>query len=87
MTLAFPILLMISAGLSLPAWLYARKRRRESGLMLLLPMPALVLWVGLSAVGVGPQSLSNLVEVPILVGLAIALYYLKVFVTDPKTND
>jgi hypothetical protein len=50
--------------------------------MLLLPMPALVLWVGLSAVGVGPQSLSNLVEVPILVGLAIALYYLKVFVTD-----
>ena len=75
MTLVFPILLIVSAGLSAPAWVYARRRWHESVWMLLLPLPAVV---ALSAAHVGPQSLSNLIEVPILVGLSIALYYSRV---------
>lgn len=38
--------------------------------------------MGLTALGFGAQSLSNLIELVWLVGAAVALSYLKVFVVD-----
>ena len=75
MTLVFPVALIVSAGLSAPPWVYAARRWHEPVWMLLLPGPAVVVWVALSAAHVEPQSLSNLIAVPILVGLSIAPCY------------
>ena len=54
------------------------------------PAPVLI-WYLLVAAGVGPQSLSNIVELFIIAVAVLALAYVRVFVLDrltgsPKTN-
>jgi len=45
---------------------------------LLAPFSALLLWVGLTSIGYGPQSLANLIEIPILVSVMLIAYWLRI---------
>ncbi len=83
MFIAFPVLLLIAVALVIPAWVFARNRGRDSHWSLfMLWLPAVVLWVVLSGLGIGAQSLSNLIEPIWLIIAGIALAYLKVFILD-----
>jgi hypothetical protein len=82
MFVVFPLLAALVAALCLPAWLYARPRQGASWLLLFLFVPATIVWVVLSAAGIGAQSLSNLIEVFILMLLSVVACYLQVFVLD-----
>jgi len=82
MFLAFPVLILIVVALTIPAWSYARRRDRGSHWLLILWLPAVILWIVLSGLGVGAQSLSNLIEVFWLMAAGIVLSYLKVFIVD-----
>jgi len=78
MTACAAVLLVLMFGLSFPAWLLARRRGRETPLLLVLPLPGIAAWIALSMLGYGSQSLSNLIEpfIVLLVGAALAYLFL-----------
>lgn len=83
----FVILLLGSSALCAPAWMYSRRRRDESAWLLFLPAPAILVWVILTGLGVGAQSLSNLVEAVALAGGGVLLCYVKVFLVDRSARN
>ncbi len=78
----FPVLFVLAAVISLPAWSYARRHQGASWLLLTLAVPATLVWVLLTGAGVGAQSLSNLVEMLVLLLLSVVSCYVQVFVLD-----
>ena len=78
---------LVAAILCLPAFLLSRRNGVESWWLLFSVVPAVVVWTGLTALGFGAQSLSNLIELVWLVGAAVTLSYLKVFVVDRLTKS
>ena len=82
MTIAFLVLVALSCAAIYPAYLASRRRGAESRLLVVAPVPAVVVWVALTASGYGAQSLSNIVEVFAIFGLGVVLAYVKVFVFD-----
>lgn len=80
-------LLAGSAGLNLPAWLAARARGETPRWLPFIGAPAILAWVVLVAVGVGPQSLSNVVEVVAVAALSVVLCYAQVFLLDRLLPD
>lgn len=82
MTLLFPVLLLVAGLLCSPAFVVSRRRSSESWWLLFLAVPALAVWLGLTAVGYGAQSLSNIIEVFWLVVASILFCYVKVLVID-----
>lgn len=79
----FTFLVAAPAVLNVPAWLYARRRRAgTTPPILVLGAPAIVVWVLLTMLGVGAQSLSNLVETLMLAALSVVLCYGQVFLLD-----
>lgn len=78
----FPVLVVLAVALCLPAWLYARQRQGASWLLLLLGVPATIVWALLTAAGVGAQSLSNLIEVLGLLLLSVVACHFQVFLLD-----
>ena len=70
---------LVACLLNAPLWLWARKRAQFDRLDLAVPFIAVYAWLFFSELGVGStQSLSNLIEVPITVLLALAASGLKV---------
>ncbi len=45
---------------------------------LVAPFTAMLLWVGLTSVGYGAQSLANLIEIPILLSVLLITYWLRI---------
>jgi hypothetical protein len=82
MFLVFPALFVLAAVLCIPGWLYARRRQGASWLLLCLAVPAAVVWMLLTGAGVGAQSLSNIIEVLVLVLLSVVGCYLQIFLLD-----
>jgi len=80
----FPFLFVVGLMLCLPAYLSSRKRGNESRWFLFSSLPALALWIGLAASGYGAQSLSNIVEVILIIIAAVVMSYMKVLVIDRK---
>lgn len=78
MTACGAVLLVLMLGMSLPVWSIARRRKQATPLLLVLPLPAIVVWMALSGVGYGAQSLSNLVEpfIVLFVGVAFVCLFL-----------
>jgi len=70
------------AFMSLPAWMVSRSRGNGSLWILFLSAPAIGVWVCLTALGIGAQSLSNLFEIFVIAILGVVLCYLKVFLLD-----
>ncbi len=73
MTLMMLVLVVVTFAVSFPAWQVARRQGNDSPWMLGLALPALLVWVALTASGYGAQSLSNIVEVFYLFAGGIAL--------------
>ncbi len=84
MIILFVVLLLGASLLCLPAFLISRRRGAESGWLLFVTLPALVVWIGLTYLGYGAQSMSNLIEVILLFPVGVILCYLKVFVLDRR---
>lgn len=86
--ITFLIVFVPAAGLPLalifPAFNYSRrKKEKESPLLPLVHVPALLVLFRLLSIGFGrPQSLGNLVEFFILGAAGVLVAYLKVFVVD-----
>jgi len=74
--------LLVYGVVALPALAYARRYRRLFTSDLCGPLLVLGLWLGLVAVGYGPQSLSNVVEVPLALIFSLCTLYVRVFVAD-----
>ncbi len=83
----FAALLAGSAVLNLPAWFFARSRDRATWWLPLIGAPAILGWVALVGLGVGPQSLSNVVEVMALAALSVLLCYAQAFLLNRRFQD
>jgi hypothetical protein len=80
-------LVLVPLVLLIPAWIVSRGREDRDALVLpFVHVPAVTLWAGIVAAGMGAQSLGNLVEGFILGGVAILLGYLKILVVDQFTS-
>ena len=87
MTLMFLFFMIFGVLSCMPAWFASRRRQQASGWDLFVALPGCLCWIALAGLGVGPQSLSNLVvELFDLVLGSIVLYYLKVFLLDRFTE-
>ena len=86
MILMFPVSLIILGMLCMPAYLVSRKKGNESKWFLVSALPAIALWIGLTATGYGAQSLANIIEVFWVLLATIVMSYLKVFLIDPKLH-
>ena len=84
MVALFAILLVGSAVLNLPAWFFARSRNQATWWMPLLGAPPILAWVVLVALGVGAQSLSNVIEAMTLATLSVLLCYAQAFVLNRR---
>ncbi|MDH3311230.1 MAG: hypothetical protein OEM48_11375 [Gammaproteobacteria bacterium] len=78
------IVSLIAAAFILPGWLWARKRSIQSLWLFLLPVSGAGFWALLAALRLGPQSLSNLIEIPIVAVVAVFTAYLKFFYLDKR---
>ena len=76
-----------SIALIIPAWLYSRSRRPTSSWLPCMAVPAIGVWVLLIYLGVGAQSLANVVELPALTALGIVVAYTQVFVLDSRLGS
>ncbi|MCM2287291.1 MAG: hypothetical protein NDI81_21125 [Desulfobacula sp.] len=84
MTILFPVLLIIAGAVCIPAYIASRRNGNESKWFLFISLPAFVFWLGLTGIGYGAQSLSNVVELLWVLVIAVVLSYLKVFLVDRK---
>ena len=75
-------MLILTGLLCAPAYIVSRRRGDESKWLLAAGLPAIVLWVLLTAYGYGAQSLSNLIGVIWILAAGIGMSYSKVFTVD-----
>jgi 4-amino-4-deoxy-L-arabinose transferase-like glycosyltransferase len=75
---------LVAAALILPGWLWARKRSLQSFWLFLLPASGVGFWALLAALRLGPQSLSNLIEIPIVAVVAVFTAYGKFIYLDKR---
>jgi hypothetical protein len=83
----FPFLALVPGLITLPGWLWARRRRPQSVWLLFLAVPGLVTWIALAWAGVGSQSLGNVVELFAVAAAAIAAGYAKFILFDRWTRS
>ena len=84
MTLLLPLLFLVATLLCIPAYIVSYRRRTESKWLPFVMLPGLALWVMLTALGYGAQSLSNIVEVLWLLVAGVLSVYIKVYYVDPR---
>lgn len=82
MTIALLVFVALSCAVTYPAYSASRRRGAESPLLLVIAVPAVVVWGLVTALGYGAQSLTAIVEVMALFGLGVVLAYVKVYVVD-----
>ena len=84
MTILFSVLVLFAGILCIPAYLVSRRRGDESKWFLVGAVPAIALWIVLTGSGYGAQSLSNIIEIFLMLIATVVLGYLKVFIIDRK---
>ena len=82
MAALFTVLSLLAVLLILPGWLWFRRKQPQSPWLLALPIFGIALWVALTMGGVGPQSLSNIVESFGVAATAVAVTYVKFLALD-----
>jgi lipopolysaccharide export LptBFGC system permease protein LptF len=80
MIVLFLLLVLFSGLLSLPAWNRCRAKNEFFWWDYGMPVYPLLMWVFFVYVGIGPQSLSNTIELLFISVVVIALSYLRAFV-------
>ncbi|MFQ5458789.1 MAG: hypothetical protein ACE5FC_10130 [Myxococcota bacterium] len=86
MTAGLIWLVLISGAFCYPAWRIAKARGTQSVWLFFLPAPAVALWIALTAAQIGAQSLSNLIEVVLIIAFGIMAAYVRVIFLDAITN-
>jgi uncharacterized membrane protein YeaQ/YmgE (transglycosylase-associated protein family) len=85
------VLLLVVAVLGfvlcLPARAVAKREERWFPWDFAGPVGAVVLWILLTSFGIGHQSLSHLIEIPIALLFAVLALYLRVFIVDRFTRN
>ena len=76
------LLLLIAALVILPGWLYFGRTSPQPKWLFAVPVFGIGLWVALTYIGIGAQSLSNVVEVFAVATSAVASAYVKFFLLD-----
>lgn len=84
MVVLYTMLTIISAALTAPGWMRARKKKPHGPAILFLVLPGIFLWTGLTAAGIGPQSLANIVEVFGIAAVSVIVAYVKLFFMDRR---
>jgi hypothetical protein len=79
MTVVVLAAILLSSALCLPAWWFSRRRDYFYAWEAMLPSVPVLLWILLTYLGIGPQSLGNIVELPVAVIFFTACVYLKSF--------
>ena len=87
MIFLFGTLALVGAALILPGWIWAKRKSEQNLWLFFLPAVGIGLWVFLTVVGVGAQSLSNLSETLGVVVVAVIAAYLKFLVFDRKIEN
>jgi len=82
MAFGFLVYIAIFCAALYHAFSVSRRRGPESRLLVVAPIPAVVVWVAITAMGFGAQSLANIVEVFAIFALGIVLAYVKVLAVD-----
>ena len=80
--LIFGLILFIYVGVASLAWVNAKRRNALYWSDICLPIVLLLVWTGLVSVGYGHQSLSHLIEIPILLMVSVIFLYVRVFIVD-----
>ena len=70
------------ALLSIIAVVYAKKKSAFFATDILQPFIMISLWIFLAALGIGHQSLSHMIEIPLLLAISLVILYLRVFLID-----
>ena len=82
MIVLFAALIIISVVLIAPGWLIARRQKPQGPVLLFMAVPGILLWMILTAAGIGAQSLSNIVEVFMVTIVSVFASYIKFFILD-----
>jgi hypothetical protein len=73
---------LLAILLIIPGWLWFSRNHPQAVWLLALPPFGIGLWLALAAFGIGPQSLGNLVEIPVIAVAAVLGAYLKILLLD-----
>ncbi|AGH80873.1 hypothetical protein PCNPT3_04655 [Psychromonas sp. CNPT3] len=79
---AFIVFILIYVVFSLFAWINAKRRRALYWSDICPPVVLPLFWVAVTATGYGHQSLSHIIEVPIVLIVSLLLLNIRVFVID-----
>lgn len=82
MITVFAFCLLLYAVVGSPAFIHSGRGGRLYWSDIATPVFVVALWVFVVASGYGHQSLSHFVEVPIALGVALGLFYGRVFIID-----
>ena len=82
MGVAFIIFILIYVAFALLAWINAKRRCALYWTDLCPPIVLPLFWVVVTSSGYGHQSLSHIVEVPIVLVLSLLLLNIRIFVVD-----
>lgn len=82
--LAFMTLVIISIIMILPGWYAAQKKFPQNAAIFGIGLVGVAFWVLVASLGLGPQSLSNLIETPMVAVVAVLLAYIKMFLLESK---
>ncbi|KAE8178088.1 hypothetical protein [Photobacterium carnosum] len=80
--LIFGLILFVYVSLASLAWINAKRRNALYWSDICLPIVLLLVWTCLVSVGYGHQSLSHLIEIPILLMVSVIFLYVRVFIVD-----
>ena len=87
MIVLFIFIGLVSIVLLIPAWLISKRKNQENNLIIFTVIPSLLVWFLLTWLGFGAQSLSNLIEIFIILVAAIIATYIKILVIDKMSEQ
>jgi len=82
MTGLFIVLLIVYGALGAVGFIYAKRRNSLYWSDVVAPVLVILFWVCVTSYDYGHQSLSHIVEVPIVLTISLILFYIRVFVID-----
>lgn len=82
MVALFFVVSLLAVLLIIPGWLWCRRKHQQTAWTLALPPIGIGLWAVLTDLGVGSQSLGNIVEVFVIAALAVLTAYVKFLLLD-----
>lgn len=80
MTVLLPVLVALASLVSWPAFRLSERHGPESRWLMFLAVPAIAVWLALTMLGLGAQSLANIIEVLWLLAGGVVLSYIKLWI-------